>query len=80
MFGDTRIDAITLFESQTKANGSVYRELHRISFKSAQNSRSDASERQTSAVQLSARNESSVEVEIDIDTDDGWPRGHIPNT
>ena len=82
MFGDTRIDAIVLFESQTKPSGSVYVELDRIAFKTASNARLEGSERQTSAVQLGARNESSdLDTGRDgLDTDDGWPRGHVPNT
>jgi 2'-5' RNA ligase len=60
MFGETRIDGVTLFESETKSSGSVYRELHRIHFKTVQN----APERQTGAV------------DVGDETDDGWPRGH----
>jgi RNA 2',3'-cyclic 3'-phosphodiesterase len=64
MFSDTHIDGVTLFESETKSSGSVYRELHRIAFKSAQIAPPDAEKRQTGAVELGD------------DTDDGWPRGH----
>jgi 2'-5' RNA ligase len=32
MFSDTRVDGVTLFESETKSSGSVYKEIHRISF------------------------------------------------
>jgi 2'-5' RNA ligase len=60
MFGDTRVDGVTLLESETKPTGSVYRELHRIAFKAAE----IAPERQTGAVDLGD------------ETDDGWPRGH----
>jgi len=60
MFGDTRIDAITLFESETKPSGSVYRELHRIDFTS-------------NAPAAAERPPAETE-----DTDDGWPRGHVP--
>jgi len=59
MFSDTRIDGVTLFESETKPSGSVYREVHRIPFKHAEN----AEKRHTAAVELGD------------DTDDGWPRG-----
>lgn len=78
MFGDTRADAVTLFESETKSTGSVYRELYRIHFKTAPNTGSEASERQTPAVQMGAPNrssESSGGASSDEDTDDGWPRG-----
>jgi RNA 2',3'-cyclic 3'-phosphodiesterase len=66
MFGDTRIDAVTLYESETKPGGSVYKEISRIDFNRAV---SDA-ERQTRALDLGAQPGSS-EPE---DTDDGWPR------
>jgi len=60
MFSDSRVDGVTLFESETKSSGSVYRELHRIGFKTAEN----APKRQTGALELGD------------ETDDGWPRGH----
>ena len=68
MFGDTRIDSVMLFESETKSSGSVYREVRRIGFTAAPTT----PERQTRAVELDPANPSS---EPD-DTDDGWPRGH----
>jgi len=60
MFGTSKIDGVTLFESETKSNGSVYRELHLIDFKPTEK----APERQTAAV------------DVGDETDDGWPRGH----
>ena len=48
VFGETSIDAITLFESETKSSGSVYRELHRITFKAPEK----APERQSAPVEL----------------------------
>ncbi len=66
MFGDTRIEAVTLYESETKPTGSVYKEISRIDFKSPV---SDA-ERQTRALDLGAQ-PGPCEPE---DTDDGWPR------
>jgi 2'-5' RNA ligase len=69
MFGDTRVDAITLFESETKPSGSVYKEISRIDFKQAANAPSESAERQTRALDLGAQH--GLE-----DTDDGWPRGH----
>lgn len=79
MFGDTRIDSITLFESETKSSGSVYRELARIAFtKAVDPARGDA-ERQTRAVHLGAPTASSdSRTTRDDDTDDGWPRGQGP--
>jgi len=60
MFSDTRVDGVTLFESETKSSGSVYRDLHRIDFKMPEKT----PERQTGALDLGD------------ETDDGWPRGH----
>jgi 2'-5' RNA ligase len=60
MFSDTRVDGVTLFESETKSSGSVYRDLHRIGFKVPEKT----PERQTGALDLGD------------ETDDGWPRGH----
>ena len=75
MFGDTRIDAISLFESETKSSGSVYTEISRIDFKQAAIPPLGTAERQTRTVDLGASNQTS---ESD-DTDDGWPRGQGPN-
>lgn len=60
MFSESRVDGVTLFESETKPSGSVYREVSRIAFKQAEN----APKRQTGALELGD------------ETDDGWPRGH----
>jgi 2'-5' RNA ligase len=68
MFSDTRIDGVTLFESETKSSGSVYRDLHRVAFKSPESRPSEHEKRQTGAVELGD--------ETQTDTDDGWPRGH----
>jgi 2'-5' RNA ligase len=64
MFSDTRVDGVTLFESETKSSGSAYKEIHRIGFETPQNAPESAAGRQTGAVEL-----------MD-ETDDGWPRGH----
>jgi len=64
MFSDTRVDGVTLFESETKSSGSVYKEIHRISFESAPNTPETKVGSQTGAVELGD------------ETDDGWPRGH----
>jgi 2'-5' RNA ligase len=64
MFGTSRLDGVTLFESETKSTGPVYKELHRIVFKPASITASGAEKRQTAAVELGD------------ETDDGWPRGH----
>lgn len=73
MFGDTRVDSMTLFESETKSSGSVYKEVRRIDFKTAVESPKTELRRQTPEVHLGAPKRSSAELE---DTDDGWPRGH----
>jgi RNA 2',3'-cyclic 3'-phosphodiesterase len=64
MFSDSRVDGVTLFESETKSSGSVYKQLHRIGFNHAEITPGSGVERQTGAVELGD------------DTDDGWPRGH----
>lgn len=74
MFGDTRVDAITLFESETKTNGYVYRDVARISLNDAEITPSGAAERQTRDVHLGAQQPSESD-----DTDDGWPRGQGPS-
>jgi 2'-5' RNA ligase len=60
MFSDSRVDGVSLFESEAKSSGSVYKEIHRIGFKTLQSDE----KRQTGAVELGD------------ETDDGWPRGH----
>jgi 2'-5' RNA ligase len=64
MFSESRVDGVTLFESETKPSGSIYREVARIAFKTAQNQAIEAPKRQTGALELGD------------ETDDGWPRGH----
>jgi RNA 2',3'-cyclic 3'-phosphodiesterase len=70
MFGDTRIDSVTLFESETKSSGSVYREVRKISFKTAPEAAVSAAERQSRPVELDTTRRTS-----EPETDDGWPRG-----
>jgi 2'-5' RNA ligase len=74
MFGDTRVDAVTLFESETKSSGSVYREVQKIALKPAAGGPSEASKRQTDALE---RGTPGREPD-DTLTDDGWPRGQGP--
>jgi 2'-5' RNA ligase len=62
MFGDTRIDGVTLFESETKSSGPVYRELARIGFKPA----GEAENRQRDGLEQGTPDR-------EPDTDDGWP-------
>lgn len=68
MFGESRVTAVTLFESETKPTGSVYREMSRIDFKQVPIPAPADAERQTRALELVAQH--GLE-----DTDDGWPRG-----
>jgi RNA 2',3'-cyclic 3'-phosphodiesterase len=80
MFGDTRIDAVTLFESETKSSGSVYREVAKIAFKRARNTALDSEKRQTSTLERTPPerepDETQTQTETQAETDDGWPRGH----
>jgi 2'-5' RNA ligase len=68
MFGESRVEAVTLFESETKPTGSVYKEISRIDFKQVPIPTPADAERQTRALELVAQH--GLE-----DTDDGWPRG-----
>jgi 2'-5' RNA ligase len=74
MFGDSALDSIMLFESETKSSGSVYRELHKIRLESRSNTPISVPERQTPPVQLGSK------PPVEPDTDDGWPRGQGANT
>lgn len=74
MFGDTRFDAVTLFESETKSSGSVYRELEKIPFKQALQPPPEPSQRQTDALERATPDREPD----DALTDDGWPRGQGP--
>jgi len=84
MFGDTRVDSVILFESETKSSGSVYREVEKIPFKTAETQPETASERQTLPLHVGASPHvaghavSSIDHE-DLETDDGWPRGFRPD-
>jgi 2'-5' RNA ligase len=61
MFSETRVDSVILYESETKSSGSVYKEISRIVFKTAEINE----KRQTGALELGDETEQ---------TDDGWPR------
>jgi 2'-5' RNA ligase len=74
MFGDSALDSITLFESETKSSGSVYRELHKIRLESRSGAPISGPERQSPPVQLAAS------PALEPDTDDGWPRGQGATT
>ncbi len=76
MFGDTKIDAVTLFESETKSTGSVYIELEKITFKRARNAAVEGEKRQTVALERGTPDREPDETQTQ--TDDGWPRGQGP--
>ncbi|HET7501080.1 MAG TPA: RNA 2',3'-cyclic phosphodiesterase [Kofleriaceae bacterium] len=76
MFGDTKIDAVTLFESETKSSGSVYREVEKIALKKARNPASEADGRQTVALEQGTPTREPDDTQTQ--TDDGWPRGQGP--
>jgi 2'-5' RNA ligase len=78
MFGDTKIDAVTLFESETKSSGSVYREVAKIAFKKARNTALESEKRQTSALERGTPGREPDETQTQTETDDGWPRGQGP--
>lgn len=80
MFGDTRLDSVTLFESETKPSGSVYRELAKISLRPPLAAASSPEKRQTGALERTAPDRASTANSDDSDsgTDDGWPRGQGP--
>ena len=74
MFGDTRIDAVTLFESETKSSGSVYLELEKIAFQRPVRGPGEGEKRQTGALERGTPDREPDETL----TDDGWPRGQGP--
>jgi 2'-5' RNA ligase len=78
MFGDTRIDAVTLFESEAKSSGSVYRELEKIPFKRAPRTAQEPVKRQTDALERGTPDREPDDTLIETLTDDGWPRGQGP--
>jgi len=78
MFGDTRIDSVTLFESETNSSGSIYRELSKIAFKRARNAPLESEKRQTDALERDNPDREPDETQAHTETDDGWPRGQGP--
>jgi len=78
MFGDTKIDGVTLFESETKSSGSVYQELEKISFRRALRPQLEGEQRQTVALQRGTAGREPEAIGADAETDDGWPRGQGP--
>ena len=68
MFSETRVDVVSLYESETKPTGSVYREVAKIDLDRPPLARSEAEKRQTGALELGDELQ-------EPETDDGWPRG-----
>jgi 2'-5' RNA ligase len=64
MFSETKVDHVSLYESETKPSGSVHSEVAKIAFKTAETGPIGAENRQTGALEA-----------VDTETDDGWPRG-----
>ncbi|MEO8549105.1 MAG: RNA 2',3'-cyclic phosphodiesterase [Kofleriaceae bacterium] len=62
MFSDTRVESVSLFESETKAASSVYKEISKIAFNQREIVGETAVQRQTEPLDLGD------------ETDDGWPR------
>lgn len=69
MFGDTKIEGVTLFESETKSSGSVYHEVAKLPFQLVRLQAVPAEKRQTSPLEGD---------DTQTQTDDGWPRGQGP--
>ncbi len=69
MFSETKVDGITLIETETRSQGSVYSDVRKIAFKSAETGPISAGERQRSPLDMDAPH---------AETDDGWPRGQGP--
>jgi len=80
MFGDTRADAVTLFESETKSNGSVYLEIAKIALKRPPQRPLGGEKRQTGALERGSADRAPGQSNggDEDETDDGWPRGQGP--
>jgi RNA 2',3'-cyclic 3'-phosphodiesterase len=74
MFGDTKVEGVTLFESEMKSSGSVYTELQKIDLKRARNPALESEKRQTGTLEPGVPDREPEEML----TDDGWPRGQGP--
>jgi 2'-5' RNA ligase len=74
MFGDTRADAMMLYESEVGTGGSAYRIVEVIRLGAPAEDPRGGLERQTAPLQLGARDAGAMATAL-ADTDDGWPRG-----
>ncbi|MBK7537417.1 MAG: RNA 2',3'-cyclic phosphodiesterase [Myxococcales bacterium] len=84
MFSDTKVAGISLLESVLKSGTLTYRELAHFGFSSSEIGR----KRQSLPLQLgpqdaptpasSSGQPSIPSAALDLETDDGWPRGHVP--
>jgi RNA 2',3'-cyclic 3'-phosphodiesterase len=76
MFSDTKVAGVSLLESTLKSGSLTYRERAYFELSAAKNGR----KRQSPPLQLGPQGAPSASdsPSHDIDTDDGWPRGHSP--
>lgn len=86
VFSDTKLSSISLLESTLKSGSLAYRELAHFSFSPSEIGK----QRQSPSLQLAPQNAPSSDrsnaspdfsmnsSQHDIETDDGWPRGHGP--
>jgi RNA 2',3'-cyclic 3'-phosphodiesterase len=78
VFSDTKATGISLLESTLKSGGLAYREVAHFGFLPSENGR----KRQSPSLQLGQQNAPSSSdpsySSSEIETDDGWPRGHGP--
>jgi RNA 2',3'-cyclic 3'-phosphodiesterase len=78
MFGDTKIDAVTLLESEVKTSGSVYHEIEKMGLRRARSQPQDAEKRQRVALERGTPEHKPDAHPPQAETDDGWPRGQGP--
>lgn len=78
MFGDTKLDAVIVFESEAKSSGYVYKELEKLTLKKPRNGPSEGQKRQTAALERGTPEREPVKPDDTDETDDGWPRGQGP--
>jgi 2'-5' RNA ligase len=87
VFSDSKVNGISLLESTLKSGALAYREIAHFGFSPASGPSESARKRQSPPLQLaphsapSSSDKASPSSELsmhDIETDDGWPRGHGP--
>jgi hypothetical protein len=87
VFSDSKVNGLSLLESTLKSGALAYREIAHFGFSPAFGPPESARKRQSPSLQLaphsapSSSDKASPSSEFsmhDIETDDGWPRGHGP--